>query len=226
MKYQFVYLNVVTVCLNELDSVCLDGPAGQGKPSGGSLKYLFVYLHVRKFECSYRMIITIMFIMYNKHPLNHRVHYPRQRGSGESSAPSALWIQRSTRSTRSTRGKKLRRVYGWNPRLENDGLIGIWRVIHGLYMNSWYIITWRIIPRFLFWLGTIAISRVSMGKYSYNWVNSAIYDSWAEPTLRSKNPFGLRVMLIRSWRTMGSGAPGAVQFEKANPLVIRNLNHR
>ena len=23
MKYQFVYLNVVTVCLNELDSVCL-----------------------------------------------------------------------------------------------------------------------------------------------------------------------------------------------------------
>ena len=31
MKYQFVYLNVVTVCLNELDSVCLNGPAGQGK---------------------------------------------------------------------------------------------------------------------------------------------------------------------------------------------------
>ena len=33
MKYQFVYLNVVTVCLNELDSVCLNGWAGQGKPS-------------------------------------------------------------------------------------------------------------------------------------------------------------------------------------------------
>ena len=32
MKYQFVYLNVVTVCLNELDSVCLNGRAGQGKP--------------------------------------------------------------------------------------------------------------------------------------------------------------------------------------------------
>ena len=33
MKYQFVYLNVVAVCLNELDSVCLNGWAGQGKPS-------------------------------------------------------------------------------------------------------------------------------------------------------------------------------------------------
>ena len=33
MKYQFVYLNVVTVCLNDLDSVCLNGRAGQGKPS-------------------------------------------------------------------------------------------------------------------------------------------------------------------------------------------------
>ena len=33
MKYQFVYLNVVSVCLNELDSVCLNGRAGQGKPS-------------------------------------------------------------------------------------------------------------------------------------------------------------------------------------------------
>ena len=43
MKYQFVYLNVVTVCINEWDSVCLNGRAGQGKPSGGSLKYLFVY---------------------------------------------------------------------------------------------------------------------------------------------------------------------------------------
>ena len=32
MKYQFVYLNVVAVCLNELDSVCLNGWAGQGKP--------------------------------------------------------------------------------------------------------------------------------------------------------------------------------------------------
>ena len=33
MKYQFVYLNVVPVCLHELDSVCLNGRAGQGKPS-------------------------------------------------------------------------------------------------------------------------------------------------------------------------------------------------
>jgi hypothetical protein len=33
MKYQFVHLNVVAVCLNELDSVCLNGRAGQGKPS-------------------------------------------------------------------------------------------------------------------------------------------------------------------------------------------------
>ena len=31
MKYQFV--NVVAVCLNELFSVCLNGRAGQGKPS-------------------------------------------------------------------------------------------------------------------------------------------------------------------------------------------------
>ena len=30
MKYQFVYLNVVAVCLNELDSISLDGPAGEG----------------------------------------------------------------------------------------------------------------------------------------------------------------------------------------------------
>ena len=55
MKYQFVYLNVDTVCLNELDSVCLNGRAGQGKPSGGNLKYLFVYLKVRIFKCSYRI---------------------------------------------------------------------------------------------------------------------------------------------------------------------------
>ena len=33
MKYQFVYLNVVTLCSNELDSVCLHGLAGHGKPS-------------------------------------------------------------------------------------------------------------------------------------------------------------------------------------------------
>ena len=33
IKYQFVYLNLVTVCLNDLDSVCLNGRAGQGKPS-------------------------------------------------------------------------------------------------------------------------------------------------------------------------------------------------
>jgi len=33
LKYQFAYLNVVAVCLIELDSVCLNGWAGQGKPS-------------------------------------------------------------------------------------------------------------------------------------------------------------------------------------------------
>ena len=59
MKYQFVYLYVVAVCLNELDSVCLNGLAGQGKPSGGSLKYLFAYLKVRIFKCSYRIFIYI-----------------------------------------------------------------------------------------------------------------------------------------------------------------------
>ena len=53
MKYHFVYLNVVTVCLNEMDSVCLNGWAGQGKHSH-SLKYLFVCLKIRIFKCSYR----------------------------------------------------------------------------------------------------------------------------------------------------------------------------
>ena len=59
MKYQFVYLNVVTVCLNELDSVCL--MAGRAKKTlpGGSLKYQFVYLKIRIFKCSYRIIISI-----------------------------------------------------------------------------------------------------------------------------------------------------------------------
>jgi hypothetical protein len=33
MKYQFVYLNVVAVCLNELDSVCLNGWTSKGKLS-------------------------------------------------------------------------------------------------------------------------------------------------------------------------------------------------
>ena len=31
MNYQFVYLNVV--CLNDLESLCSNGRAGQGKPS-------------------------------------------------------------------------------------------------------------------------------------------------------------------------------------------------
>ena len=66
MKYQFVYLNVVTVCINEWDSVCLNGRAGQGKPSGGSLKYLFVYLKVRIFKCSYRIYIYIYLSIYWK----------------------------------------------------------------------------------------------------------------------------------------------------------------
>ena len=50
MKYQFVtvYLYVLTICLNELDSVCLNGRAGQGKHSPRyTLKYVFVYLKVR-----------------------------------------------------------------------------------------------------------------------------------------------------------------------------------
>jgi hypothetical protein len=33
LKYQFVYLNVVIVSLDELDSLCLNGRAGEGKPS-------------------------------------------------------------------------------------------------------------------------------------------------------------------------------------------------
>ena len=31
LKYRFIYLNVATICLNELDSVCLNGWAGQEK---------------------------------------------------------------------------------------------------------------------------------------------------------------------------------------------------
>jgi hypothetical protein len=56
MRYQFVYLNVVAVCINEWDSVCLNGGAGQGKPSGGSLKNLFAYLKVNIFKCSHSLI--------------------------------------------------------------------------------------------------------------------------------------------------------------------------
>ena len=55
MKYEFVYLNAVTVCLNELDSVCLNGRAGQGKPS----RRLFVYFKVRIFKCTYRIVYNI-----------------------------------------------------------------------------------------------------------------------------------------------------------------------
>jgi hypothetical protein len=50
MKYQFVYLNVV----------CLDGPAGQGKPFRSSLKYLFVYFNVCIFKCSYRILHVLL----------------------------------------------------------------------------------------------------------------------------------------------------------------------
>ena len=53
MKYQFVYLNVDTVHLNELDSVCSNGRAGQENLPGGSLKHLFEYSKVRIFKCSY-----------------------------------------------------------------------------------------------------------------------------------------------------------------------------
>jgi hypothetical protein len=70
MKYQFVYLNVVTGCLNELDSVCLNGRAGQGILPGGSLKYLFVYLKVRIFTinvvtvCIYSIYCVYIYILY------------------------------------------------------------------------------------------------------------------------------------------------------------------
>ena len=55
IEYQFVYLNVVTVCLNDLDSVSLNGWAKENLP-GGSLKYLFVYLKIRILKCSYCII--------------------------------------------------------------------------------------------------------------------------------------------------------------------------
>ena len=58
MKYQFMYLNRVTICLNDLDAVCLNGRAGQEKLSrrpGGSRKYLFVCLKIRIFKCNYRI---------------------------------------------------------------------------------------------------------------------------------------------------------------------------
>ena len=60
MKYQFVYLNVVTVCLNESDSVCLNGRAKENLP-GGSLKFLFVYSKARIFKCSYCIYISVSF---------------------------------------------------------------------------------------------------------------------------------------------------------------------
>ena len=53
MKYQFVYVNVAIVCVSELDSVCLNGRAGQGK-SEIPARILLVYLKVRIFKCSYR----------------------------------------------------------------------------------------------------------------------------------------------------------------------------
>ena len=64
MKYKFVYLNVVAVCLNELGSVCLNGRAGQGKPSRRLSKYLFVYLKVCIFKCSYYTYIYIIIYIY------------------------------------------------------------------------------------------------------------------------------------------------------------------
>ena len=77
MKYQFVYLNVVTGCLNELDSVCLNGRAGQGNLPGGSLKYLFVYLKVRIFTinvvtvCIYSIYCVYIYILYTIYILVH-----------------------------------------------------------------------------------------------------------------------------------------------------------
>ena len=55
MKYQFVYLNIVTVCFSELDSVCVNGRAGQGKPSRRWSKIpVRTCKCVRIFKCSYR----------------------------------------------------------------------------------------------------------------------------------------------------------------------------
>ena len=64
MKYHFVYLNVVAVCLNELDSVCLNGWAAKENVPEGSLKYLFVYLKFRIFKCSYRIYIYMLHDAY------------------------------------------------------------------------------------------------------------------------------------------------------------------
>ena len=69
MKYQFVYLNVATVCLNELDSVCLNGRAGQGKPRG-SLKYQFVYL---KSVCL--NVVTVQLQLQVQVQVQQLVHY-------------------------------------------------------------------------------------------------------------------------------------------------------
>ena len=57
MKYQFVYLNVLAVCLNELDSVCLNGRASQGKPAN----FLLVYLNIRIFKGSYRIAVFTIY---------------------------------------------------------------------------------------------------------------------------------------------------------------------
>ena len=64
MNYQFVYLNVVAVCLmNWIPYVQMAGRAKENLP-GGNLKYLFVYLKIRIFKCSYRIYIYIYIYTY------------------------------------------------------------------------------------------------------------------------------------------------------------------
>lgn len=53
MKYQVVYLNVATICLNDLDSVCRNGLAGQGKLSRRS-KVVMPQIHFR--QCIFLVI--------------------------------------------------------------------------------------------------------------------------------------------------------------------------
>ena len=57
MKYQFVYLNVNTVRLNELASVCLNGRAGPGKPSR---RYSKIPVRIFKSPYIYINVVTVV----------------------------------------------------------------------------------------------------------------------------------------------------------------------
>ena len=51
MKYQFVYLHVVALCLHELDSVCLnESDRAKENVPGSSIEYLFRHLQGRIFD--------------------------------------------------------------------------------------------------------------------------------------------------------------------------------